>query len=757
MKFEELKTEGAEEAEITSSFELKKKNSFDANILDQFTPEQQKEIKEKQRILSSLAYFIGKDFQIPVELNEPGAGWHWDFKNNIIRIDPKDLLEKPMDYLRFVISHEGGHRRISRTDFIPLEIWRQNGFSFLMNAIEDPRDNNFVAANYPRFAEQMKLAYELLLKQEQEEKEKAKGKLGHQLRFKQAGWEFIKLWYKERMKKKVEISADLPEEIKKIIKKTLVPASDAWKTYPTKELADRGGVLPNGERVNGEEMIREYAKQAYEIILEEIWPDFQKLVEKDLEDQKMSELLKDFQKEQQKGEKSDEGKGGEKSKESGEKGGDGIPKELKEKLTPEEQKELEKAIEKAIEEAKKPADASESSGEAKEGQEEGKGEPKAVDMDSLSPELKKKIQDYLDSLPEEKKKELTEKARKALEDFEKETNKEMEGKLTENPEEREEREERERVREEAEKREREKDKEKTGEEVEKEREEKKQEEQRRKTEQDSREMLERVRKSLEGQENEYQKEMKRLAPQIIFLREKLAEIFQERRKRGIKTGFEEGEEIDVERRLQEKAKGISIFESRAWRRTELPKEKDYAITLLVDLSSSMQGENIREAFEATVLFTEVLNSLGIKIEVLGFNICLYEYQKFADRLSGDVRKRIITMKNQVNLPGNEDNDDGWAVTETAKRLKARKEKEKLLLVISDGVPDNSPAHNSPEYELGTVIEKIMREGEIKIVGLGLGSAGVSAVKQFYPEYLLANSAEQMIEKIGDLLLKVIKG
>ncbi len=77
-------------------------------ILSAFTPEQQQEIIYKQQILSSLGYFIGRDFRIPIELNEPGAGWHWNFKENEIRIDPKDLVEKPMDYLRFVISHEGG-------------------------------------------------------------------------------------------------------------------------------------------------------------------------------------------------------------------------------------------------------------------------------------------------------------------------------------------------------------------------------------------------------------------------------------------------------------------------------------------------------------------------------------------------------------------------------------------------------------------------------------------------------------------------
>ena len=115
------------------------------------------------------------------------------------------------------------------------------------------------------------------------------------------------------------------------------------------------------------------------------------------------------------------------------------------------------------------------------------------------------------------------------------------------------------------------------------------------------------------------------------------------------------------------------------------------------------------------------------------------------------------MKKQVSLPGSEDNDDGWAVTEMAKRLEIRKEKEKLLLVISDGEPDNSVEHSGLQYELDSVIENIIKGGKIKIVGLGLGRSGVSAVKQFYPKHLLANSAEEMIDEIGALLLEVIKG
>ena len=119
-------------------------------ILAGFTPEEQKEIQDKQRQLSSLAYFIGKDFEIVVLLNKPGGGWYWDQEKNLIKVDPKDLLDKPMEYLRHVVSHEGGHRRISKIrGVIPKEVWNEPGFSFLTNVVEDGRNDNFVTEAYP--------------------------------------------------------------------------------------------------------------------------------------------------------------------------------------------------------------------------------------------------------------------------------------------------------------------------------------------------------------------------------------------------------------------------------------------------------------------------------------------------------------------------------------------------------------------------------------------------------------------------------
>lgn len=598
------------------------------DLLADFTPEQQVEIRRKQQILSSLAYFIGKDFQIPVELNQPGAGWHWDFKNNVIRIDPKDLLEKSMDYLRFVISHEGGHRRISRTDFIPLEEWQQPGFSFMMNAIEDPRDNNFVAESYPKFREQMGLAYTEDLDFEAKAKEKAAQKLGYQPRFMQAGFEYIKQWFRETKGQEVEITASLPEDVKAVVQGTVESAKDSWWRYPTRKEADKS-----------ETLIRKYAKVSYEINRDEIWPEFKKLIEADLEDQKMQELLKDMQ----------NGQGGEGGEpQQGQEGqSQGLPQNLKDKMTPEEQRTLEEAIDKAIEEAKKEQTQGQASQKAEgAGKGEGEGEEqqgagssgKPIDLNSLPEGVKQKLKEYFDSLPEEKKKEMSEKAQTAIKEFEKDLNEELGGKLTDNPEEKAKREQEEKEAGES------GDQQSQGgapirtgvlpkEPLDTE---------------NLRVYKERLTREVNKDENVYEQYRREVMPLIEKLETELRQIFVDRKKTKWKGGFKSGKRIDIKKRLQEKARQVPAMESEVWQKRERPDEKDYAISLLVDLSGSMrEGRRIEETFKAVVVLAEVLNRLGINIEIIGFNDEVYEYQSFGEPISKQIREHMGGMFKEV--------------------------------------------------------------------------------------------------------------
>lgn len=717
-----------------SVFQNIKEDNNKNEILSQFSLEEQKEIEQKRKILSSLAFFVGKDFEIPVELNFPGQGWHWDFKNNIIRIDPIDLLEKDMDYLRFVISHEGGHRRISRTDFIPLETWKQSGFSFLMNSIEDPRDNNFVADSYHKFRDQMEFAYAEDIDIEEKHKEKAKQKLGYTPRFMSAGFEYIKQWFKEATGKEAELSEDLPIEVKEVVEKTLSAAKNSWLTYPSKKMADGQEFEKiDGKNITGEELIKEYARASYEINLDKIWPEFKKLVEKDREDQNMQEFMKDMQ--------SEKGESGDKS---------GMPQELKDQLSPEEQKELEEAIDQAIEENKKNTNDKQEKADGGQNSKEGESPTEdtgeinndkqnkgsVINIDSLSDELKQKIKDYIDSLPEDKKQELEEKAEKSIKDFENEINDDLSGKLTEKPEDR---------KEEGELGGKDKDQEE------------KDQSEDRQSQEDPEEInkyRQEIEKSLKKDANIYEENRREVLGIIDSLENDLREIFVQRATRKWKSGFKIGKRIDIKRRIQEKAKGVSAMESKAWQKREMPSAKDYAITLLVDLSGSMRGEKINETFKAVIVLSEVLNRLSINTEILGFNDRLYEYQEFGQDISKDIRENMGGMLKEVdNFNGGRAkyNDDGWAISQASTRLGKQKAKEKFLLVLSDGLPEESPQHSGDEYNLEKQIDEILKNTDQKLIGLGIGE-GTKHVENFYPNSL----ANIEVKKMGKNLAQVIK-
>jgi nitric oxide reductase activation protein len=902
-------------------------------ILSNFTKEEREIILQKKQILSSLAYFIGKDFYIPIVLGLPTeqcpSGWMQvqDKGKEFLQINAHDLLTKPMDILRFITCHEGGHKRISRLDVIPVKEWRQPGFAFLMNSIEDPRDNNFITETYPKIREGMVASYEEQLTEEKKAKEKAGAELGTVPRFMQAGFEYIKQWFRETQGLETKIPDELPEDVKEVLQNTLESAKDSWWRYPSREEADKS-----------EDTIRQYAQVSYEILRDEIWPEFKKLLDADKEDQKSEELLKQMASDKEKSESGGEGDEGEEGEgedggESGEEGGEkkeggegagksGIPKELEEKLDPDEKKALEDAISKSLKgeekekenngtseqenngteaqknegtdgqerkEAREQPDESEtgdenapeksdavskekdskgeqskdeqngradnaegeekeeknekkeeksasargsgegkeeekeeakdesgektaSGGETKEGEKErteeqknsgteeqkkegtaeqeskrageqpdeggtkdesaagtsdadskeknesGGPAQKPVDLDSLPESLKQKIKEYANSLPEEKQKELEEKAEEAIKKFEKDLNEELEGKLSDNPEkkERKEKEEAERKEKEAEGKEGEDGKEKKsdGEASEK------SEKSPGLSEEELKKFRERMEKTLKKDENAYEELRREVLPIIDKLEIELRDIFGKRKNTGWQSGFLTGKRINIKTRIQEKAKSISAMESRAWEKRDAPQEKDYAITLLVDLSGSMEeNDKITETFKAVIVLAEVLNRLSINLEILGFNDRIYEYQKFGEPMSRGIREKMGGMLEEVSDTSDTGkarwNDDGWALVQSADRLFLQKAMNKILIVLSDGLPAESPMHPAEAYPLGEMVKKVEDETDIKLVGFGLGK-GTEHVEDYYSNSMANVKVEELAEKLAELIKQLIE-
>ncbi len=698
-------------------------------ILKGYTPDQQREITYKQKILGSLASFIGKDFGIPVELNEPGEGWHWDFQINRIRIDPDDLLKEPMPMLRFKTAHEGGHCRISRAADFPKEIWRQPGFSFMSNAIEDPRTNNFVVEAYPRFKEDMIFTYNEDLDFEGQAKQTAKDQLGFQPRFITAGFEYIKQWFRGAQGLPIELSEDLTPEVRAVVEKTVNSAKDAWLRYPSKQEADQS-----------EDIIKKYAQVSHEIQRDEVWPEFKKLVDQDMQDQQVQEMMKQMM---GKNGESDEGEGA---------GDSGMPQDLKDKLTPQQQAELGKAMQQAEQKSQTgQPQQSQGSGQGEQPQpgegQAGSGKKAPIDLDALSTELKQKLKDRADSLPQPTREELEKTAAEALVELEELIN-ELHAKAADNPDKKAERE--------AQKQ----DTSKPSEAVygDKKLPSPKDEAKSPATDyeqtDDFRKFKDQFEQVMNKDEGEYEQNRREVLSVIDALEADLRELFARRRANRWQSSFRSGKRIDIAKRMQEEASGISPVESKAWQKRELPQEKDYAVSLLVDLSGSMRGERIDQTFKGAIVLVEVLNRLSINTEILGFNDKLYVYQPFGQDMSQEVRDRMGTMPREVQSSGADWNDDGWALDQASERLARQKASEKFIFVLSDGLPVESHLHPKSKYDLDVIVKKITRDTDQKLIGLGIGS-GTNHVTNFYPNSVANIKVAEMPGTLANVIREAI--
>ena len=201
------------------------------------------------------------------------------------------------------------------------------------------------------------------------------------------------------------------------------------------------------------------------------------------------------------------------------------------------------------------------------------------------------------------------------------------------------------------------------------------------------------------------------------------------------------------------------MESKAWQKREMPDEKDYAISLLVDLSGSMSRDNkIEETFKAVIVLSEVLNRLSINLEILGFNDRIYEYQDFGQPMSKPIRENMGGMLGEVDDTSDTGkaqwNDDGWALEKASERLVRQKADQKFLVVLSDGTPEESSMHPRSKYELGKMIKKIIEETDIRLVGLGVGR-GTEHVGEYYPNSIANVKVKEMAEKLADLIKEVV--
>ena len=175
-------------------------------------------------------------------------------------------------------------------------------------------------------------------------------------------------------------------------------------------------------------------------------------------------------------------------------------------------------------------------------------------------------------------------------------------------------------------------------------------------------------------------------------------------------------------------------------------DTDFCFIVLIDESGSMYKGKADEASMAATLFAKTLEKADKPYAIYGFNRAIFCHKDWNKTMRYEEMSKIV--KNSCDLGYADYNNDGWAVKCMIKELKKRKERNKILIVFSDGHPAESPDKTSEgydclDYDLEKEVEEAEKEADVYSFGIR-----DEAVKDFYSKYkILKNPSELSQEMI----------
>jgi len=195
--------------------------------------------------------------------------------------------------------------------------------------------------------------------------------------------------------------------------------------------------------------------------------------------------------------------------------------------------------------------------------------------------------------------------------------------------------------------------------------------------------------------------------------------------------------------------------------------RDTCVTLLLDNSGSMRGRPISIAAICADVLARTLERCSVKVEILGFttrawkggqsrerwlaqgrpqgpgrlNDLRHIIYKSADAPWRRARPNLGLMMKEGLL---KENIDGEALEWAHRRMMARPEARKILMVISDGAPvDDSTLSVNPanflEKHLRDVISMVERRRQVELIAIGIGHD----VTRYYQRAVTITDVEQL--------------
>ncbi len=208
--------------------------------------------------------------------------------------------------------------------------------------------------------------------------------------------------------------------------------------------------------------------------------------------------------------------------------------------------------------------------------------------------------------------------------------------------------------------------------------------------------------------------------------------------------------------------------------------KDTVVALLLDNSGSMRGRPITIAAISADILARTLERCQVKVELLGFTTRAWKGGKSREKwMAGGRTKtpgRLNDLRHVIYKSAEtpwrrsrtslglmlkegllKENIDGEALEWAHRRLSARHESRKILMVISDGAPvDDSTLSVNPanylENHLRNVIAMIAKRKAVELIAIGIGHD----VTGYYDRAVTISDVDQLAGAMTEQLVELFE-
>lgn len=246
----------------------------------------------------------------------------------------------------------------------------------------------------------------------------------------------------------------------------------------------------------------------------------------------------------------------------------------------------------------------------------------------------------------------------------------------------------------------------------------------------------------------YYKRRERLLAQIDSLSSQLKKIFHEDREKKV---YRTNGRVDLNR-----AYGGRKVTARIFNKRQEPSEKvNMSVCILVDLSSSMKGRT-EDLKDTCTVILEALSRFGIHAKVVGFSSGVNGVDSLHYHF-GSWKNEACDRKNLEAMSCSGETFLGYAVRYASGLLKRRKEKHKLFIVVTDGVPQYRLYRNRQDG-LDDFLDAIRKTKMFSdVVGIGVfRKREAEKYQEYFEDFLVMEDTSDLAYVLSSRMKSIVK-